>query len=142
MEKNNLKKQDQGQAVSSSDQNAERRVRKYIEISEEALNAIKGGKYVEGSLHVDKESGKILFNAWKRKSSRQSDDRVICQLENGWMKESASRIKFFNSVKKEIGLRMIDLAMHRNLKTGMQALAKDRILAGESLNNNECATKQ
>ena len=142
MEKINLKKQDQGQAVSSSDQNAERRVRKYIEISEEALNAIKGGKYVEGSLHVDKESGKILFNAWKRKSSRHSDDRVICQLENGWMKESASRYKFFNSVKKEIGLRMIDLSMHRALKTGMQAIAKDRMLAGESQIINGCTTKQ
>jgi hypothetical protein len=115
MEKKNLKKKVQGPTISSSDQNDERRVKKYIEISEEALNAIVSGKYVTGTLHRD---------------------------PNGWVMESAERIKFFNSVDKEIGQRMIEVTMYRDVKTGMQALAKDRILAGESLCKNECATKQ
>ena len=143
MGKNILKKQDQSQAVSGSDQRTERRVRKNIEIPEETLNAIKDGKYVVGSLHVDKETGKIVFNLWKSRIRKKSnDDRLVCVLPNGWVKESLQRIKFYNSVDKEIGQRMIEVTMYRNLKTGMQVLAKDRILAGKSLCKNECATKQ
>ena len=143
MEKNILKKQDQSQAVSSSDQNDVRRVKKYIEISEEALNAIESGKYVMGTLHRDPETNKIVFNLWKSRIRKKSgDDRLVCLLPNGWVKESLQRIKLFISVKKAIGQRMIEVEMHRDMKTGMEALAKDRILAGESLNNNECATKQ
>ena len=142
MGKNILKKKDQSQAVSSSDQNDVRRVKKYIEISEEALNAIVSGKYVTGTLHRDPETNKIVFNVWKRKPRKKTADRLVCKLPNGWVMESAERIKFFNSVDKEIGQRMIEVTMYRDVKTGMQALAKDRILAGESLCKNECATKQ
>ena len=142
MDKKNLKKKVQGPTISSSDQNDERRVKKYIEISEEALNAIVSGKYVTGTLHRDPETNKIVFNVWKRKPRKKTADRLVCKLPNGWVMESAERIKFFNSVDKEIGQRMIEVTMYRDVKTGMQALAKDRILAGESLNNSECATKQ
>jgi len=142
MDKKNLKKQDQSQAVTSSDQNDVRRVKKYIEISEEALNAIESGKYVTGTLHRDPKTNKIVFNVWKRKPRKKTADRLVCKLPNGWVMESAERIKFFNSVDKEIGQRMIEVTMYRNLKTGMQALALDRILAGEAQIINECATKQ
>ena len=129
MEKNILKKQDQSQAVSGSDQRTERRVRKNIEIPEETLNAIKDGKYVVGSLHVDKETGKIVFNIWKSRIRKKSnDDRLVCVLPNGWVKESLQRIKFFNSVKKAIGQRMIEVEMHRDLNTGMQAMERQNIL--------------
>jgi hypothetical protein len=129
MGKNILKKQDQSQTVSSSDQRTERRVRKNIEIPEETLNAIKDGKYVVGSLHVDKETGKIVFNIWKSRIRKKSnDDRLVCVLPNGWVKESLQRIKFFNSVKKAIGQRMIEVEMHRDLNTGMQAMERQNIL--------------
>ena len=108
-------------------------VKKYIMLSEEALKRLKEGKFVEGSLHVDKENGKIIFNAWNRKSPKRATDRLICELENGWLKESAERIKFFNSVKKEVGQRIIALAMHRDLKTAMQALLKENYLNDNNL---------
>ena len=79
-------------------------MKKFIAIEEEVLVRLLEGKYVEGSLHRDKWTGVITFNAWVRKSPKHPKDRVICQLENGWLKESAERIKFFNSVKKELGL--------------------------------------
>ena len=78
-------------------------VKKYIEIPEEALKSLKEGKFVEGSLHVNKNTGKIIFNAWKRKPKTSNKDRVICYHSNGWLKESENNLKFFASVNKRVG---------------------------------------
>ena len=104
-------------------------MRKYIEISEETLNAFESGKYVKGTLHRDPETNKIVFNAWKCKPRKKTADKLVCHLPNGWVKESPQRIKFFNSVKKAIGQRMIEVEMHRDLNTGMQAYEKQNILS-------------
>ena len=53
---------------------------------------------------------------------------MVCQLENGWLKESPQRYKFYNSVRKDLGRRMVDVVMHRELKTAMQALEIEEIL--------------
>ncbi len=102
-------------------------MKKYIEISEEVLAHLVNGKCVEGSLRRNKKTGKIIFRAYNRKSPFRHE-RVICQLENGWLKESSKRIKFYNSVKKELGRRMVDVVMHRELNTAMQALEIEEIL--------------
>ena len=78
-------------------------MKKYIEIPAEALENIENDKYVEGSL-------------------QKKRDRIIRQLENGWLKESATRIKFYNSVKKDLGFRLVNVAMHRDLKDAMSTL--------------------
>lgn len=80
-----------------------RKVIKKIEISEEALKAMKNAKYVEGSLHVDKETGKIVFNAFNRKPRSRKQDEVICYHGHGWMKMSENNLKFFASVPKRVG---------------------------------------
>ena len=41
-------------------------MKKYIIIDEEVIERLVEGKYVEGSLHRDKWTGAITFNAWKR----------------------------------------------------------------------------
>ena len=102
-------------------------MKKYIEIPAEALEKLENGKYVEGSLHKCKQTGKIVFNAYKR-LSRKKKDRIIRQLENGWLKESATRIKFYNSVKKELGRRMVEVVMHRDLKSAMDVMRIQEIL--------------
>ena len=102
-------------------------MKKYIEISEEVLAHLVDGKCVEGSLRRDEWTGRIAFRAYNRKSPFRHD-RVICQLENGWLKESPKRIKFYNSVKKELGRRLVDVVMHRELNTAMQALEIEEIL--------------
>ena len=96
-------------------------MKKYIEISEEVLERLNNGKYVEGSLHKDRDTKTILFRAYVRKS-REMKDKLICSLEHGWLMESATRYKFFNSVKKSIGLRLVYLAMFRELKDAMNRL--------------------
>ena len=102
-------------------------MRKYVEIPLEVMERLVEGKCVEGSLRRDEWTGRVTFRAYQRQS-RGRHERVVCQLENGWLKESPRRYKFFNSVKKELGRRMVDVVMHRELNTAMQALEIEEIL--------------
>ena len=102
-------------------------MRKYVEIPLEVMERLVEGKCVEGSLRRDEWTGKVTFRAYQRQS-RGRHERVVCQLENGWLKESPQRYKFSNSVKKELGRRMVDVVMHRELNTAMQALEIEEIL--------------
>lgn len=102
-------------------------MKKYVEMSEEVLTRLDEGKYVEGSFHKDQQTGKLIFRAYVR-MSRPRRDRLVCQLEHGWLKESPARYKFFNSVKKEVGLRLVSVAMHRELKEAMETLDVERLM--------------
>ena len=102
-------------------------MKKYIEMAAETLMSVDEGKYVAGSLHRDKVTGQIVFNAYRRTSPRPHD-RTVRHLEHGWLKESATRYKFFNSVKKEVGLRLVSLAMHRDLKEAIETLEIEQLL--------------
>ena len=103
-------------------------MKKYIELSSEAVARLKSGKCVEGSLRMNAETGKLTFNAWNRRAPKHSEERIIRQLEHGWLKESARRIKFFSSVKKDLGRRMVDVTIHRELRTAMSTLEVEEIL--------------
>ena len=104
------------------------KVKKYIEVPEEILFALAEGRYVEGSLHRDKDNSRIVFNVYNRKPGKRQPDRVICALEHGWLKESATRYKFFNSVKKSIGVRLVNVAMLRELKDAMDRLEVEELI--------------
>ena len=93
----------------------------------EVMERLVEGKCVEGSLRRDEWTGKVTFKAYQRQS-RTRQERVVCQLENGWLKESPQRYKFFSSVKKDLSRRIVDVVMHRELKTAMQALEIEEIL--------------
>ena len=103
-------------------------MRTNIILTSEAMERLKSGKCVEGSLRMNAETGKLTFNAWKRRSPKHSEERIIRHLEHGWLKESAKRIKFFSSVKKELGRRLVDVTIHRELKTAMTTLEVEEIL--------------
>ena len=102
-------------------------MKKYIDITKETMESLVDGKRVEGSLHRDRKSGSILFKAYNRQSRRRKD-RVIRLTEHGWLKESAKRYKFYNSVKKELGYRLVSVAMHRELKDAMSTLEVEDLL--------------
>ena len=102
-------------------------MRKYVEIPMEAIDRLMGDKCVEGSLRRDKQTGRIIFKAYNRQP-RDRHEHVVCQLENGWLKESPQRYKFYNSVRKDLGRRLVDVVMHRELNTAMQALEIEEIL--------------
>lgn len=102
-------------------------MRKFIEIPEEVVSRLVEGKYVEGSIHRNPKTGTLSFKAYNRQSCRKKD-RVIRQLEHGWLKESATRIKFFNSVKKELGFRLVSVAMHSDMQDAMNTLEVEDLL--------------
>ena len=113
--------------LASSRKTRKKNMKKIFNIDEEIMARLQGGKCVQGSLHMDKWTGRLTFNAFNRKP-RARHERVICQLENGWLKESPKRIKFYNSVKKELGQRMVDVVMHRELKHAMGVLEIEQLL--------------
>ena len=97
-------------------------IKKYIEIPEEILVGLAEGRYVEGSLHRDEWTGRLTFKAYNCQSQRRSKDTLVCPLETGWLKESPQRIKFYSSVKKELGVAEINNAMERDLNKAMSEL--------------------
>ena len=99
-------------------------MRKFVEIPLEVLERLVEGKCVEGSLRRDEWTGKVTFRAYQRQP-RERHERVVCQLENGWLKESPQRYKFYNSVRKDLGRRIVDVVMHRELNTAMEELEID-----------------
>ena len=101
-------------------------MKKYIQVLNalELMQRLATGKRVAGVLYVD-ESGHLTFKAYNR--TQRAKERTIAHLENGWLKESARRIKFFNSVKKEMSAEKIEYAMKREMSTAMNELAWERM---------------
>ena len=104
-------------------------MKKYIFVLDalELMTKLIVGKRVEGVLYMDENTGRLTFKAYNRQP-RQRQERVVCQLENGWLKESPQRYKFYNSVRKDLGRRIVDVVMHRELKTAMETLEIEEIL--------------
>ncbi|MBO4565460.1 MAG: hypothetical protein J5720_08500 [Bacteroidaceae bacterium] len=99
---------------------------KKIEIKNEkdVLNTLKSGRIVEGRLAlVTTDDGSILieFAAYNRQNKR-SKDKLIAELEHGWLKESPKRYKFFNSVKKTLTIPQVQLAMQSDMNMAMAEL--------------------
>ena len=104
------------------------KVRKYIEIPEEILVALSEGKYVEGSLHRDTDSCRLVFNVYNRKPRKRLRDKLIRYLEHGWVKESRDRIKIYESIPKIVGtVRMIGV-IDRETKDIKNALMTKEII--------------
>ena len=104
-------------------------MKKYIFILDalELMTKLIVGKRVEGVLYMDENTGRLTFKAYNRQPKKRHE-RVVCQLENGWLKESPQRYKFYNSVRKDLGRRIVDVVMHRELNTAMQTLEIEEIL--------------
>ena len=107
-------------------------MKKLIDLTTEVIDNLTNGKYVEGSLHKDKKTGKIVFRAYVRLSRFRKPDKLLRPLEHGWLKESPTRFKLYSSVKKELGYRLVSVAMHRDLKDAMSKLEVDEMLNANS----------
>ena len=104
------------------------RVKKYIEIPEEILVGLAEGKFVEGSLHRDKITGRIVFNVYNRKPHKRKKDKLLASLEHGWLKESPKCIKFYCALKKSIGIPRVLCAMDREMKVATAHLVDREIV--------------
>ena len=97
-------------------------MKKYIVIEEEVLVRLVSGKYVEGSLHRDKWTGLITFNAYNRQPRVREKDRMVKKLPWGWVKESLERIKVFGSFPKEYNTAAMMGMLDEHTKEAKSAL--------------------
>ena len=96
-----------------------------IEDVKEVLEMLRSGRVVDGRLALEEtDDGRtvIVFKAYNRKNKQRKPDKMLCPLESGWLKESAQRYKFYSSVKKDVGKRLVSVAMHRDLEFAMETL--------------------
>jgi hypothetical protein len=92
-----------------------------VEISEETWARMLTGKRVEGTLGLDKWTGKKDFNAFHRKA-RKLRDKIIKKLPWGWVKESKERIKVYESVPKELGMAQVLAVLNEEHEEAHEAL--------------------
>ncbi len=104
------------------------KIKKYIEFAEEILTSLAEGKYVQGALYRDEVTGKITFKAYNRKPRVRLKDRIIRYLEHGWVKESANRIKVYESIPKDIGTARVMNVLEREAKEAKNALMEREII--------------
>jgi hypothetical protein len=102
-----------------------RKMKKTIELTKETYAGIENNKKVPGVIYLDHETGRLVFKAFNRNKKR-AKDKIICELETGWLKESAQRVKFFSSVKKTIPTSNIRMAMSRDMYEGMEVFESFR----------------
>ncbi len=88
----------------------------------DAMSGLKKGKRIEGALYVDKGTGLLTFKPYFRKPRTYMADKLICYLEEGWVKESAERIKVHVSINKLLGMARIVSILERNTRDAKNAL--------------------
>ena len=94
-----------------------------VEISEEAYIRLMSGKSVPGQMKKALTTGVITFDDWKHKTKKQrSKDKLVHQLETGWVKESPEKYKVFLSIYKKLGLSRILSIIDRETKEAKTSL--------------------
>ena len=97
-------------------------MKKYIELSDAVIARLGCGKYVEGSLHRDAWTGKIIFNAYQRQQRKREKDQLVKKLPWGWVKESAKKLKVFGSFPKEYSTATVIGMLEEHTKDAKDAL--------------------
>ena len=88
------------------------------------------GKHVEGSLHRDKWTGVITFNAYNRLCKKRRKDELVKKLPWGWVKESATRHKRYTSVPIDLTLDEQLEIMDQENEQAKRALIESYIIDG------------
>ena len=98
-------------------------LKKYIHLEDaiELLERLLNGTRVQGVLFMDKTTGKLTFKPYYGRGHRKKD-RLICRMEHGWVKESAERIKLYDSVPKNLGAAYVSAILERETKVAKDAL--------------------
>ena len=99
-------------------------IKKFIWIMNalQVLEALASGKRLVGELYIDEATRQLTFKAFNRGGKKSKKDKTIRHLEHGWLKESAARVKVFESLPKHIGTASIIAALEREMKIAKEAL--------------------
>ena len=103
-------------------------MKKYIVIEEEVLVRLVSGKYVEGSLHRDKWTGMITFNAYNRLPRKRQKDDLLKKTPWGWLKASVERVKRFSSLPNDLSLNEKLAILDEENELVKQALIENYII--------------
>ena len=99
-----------------------------VEISEETWARMLTGKRVEGTLGIDRLTGKKDFRMFHRQTRSRLRDRLIKKLPWGWVKESKERYKTYTSVPKEMPLEAMVKAFGDDHDEAMQAIVDAELI--------------
>ena len=97
----------------------------------ELMEKLFDSKRVEGVLYKDQSTGMITFKAYNRQSRLRPKDRLVCELEHGWLRESPQRYKLFCSVKKTLGAVRVALAMKGDLERATSEMYLEEVIENE-----------
>jgi hypothetical protein len=77
-------------------------MRKFIEVSEETMNALLQGRCVKGSIRLTERG--VVFRAYNIQRRKRLSDIMLYRSANGWLKESTQRLKMWVSVPKDLSV--------------------------------------
>ena len=89
-----------------------------IEVLEKMLN----GRHVEGTLFIDKDTGRLTFRPYHRLSREHKMVELLKKTPWGWVKESVARIKVFGSFPKDVGTAQVMGLLEDNTRDAKNAL--------------------
>ena len=95
-------------------------MKRLVEISDEAYVRLLQGKNVVGTIAFNRGTGELTFKSFG--PSRRKKDLLLVLTESGWMKESKTKLKFFSSVDKRLGLFKVADTMNRDLQCAVNEL--------------------
>ena len=109
---------------------------KKIEIinESEVLKSLNKGVVVSGRL-VRKQLPNGMkvteFIPYNRRKRIRRADKLICELEHGWVKESAERVKVYDSLPKRLGTARITSILEREMSHAKNALMDRELFENE-----------
>ena len=104
------------------------KVKKYIEIPEEILVALAEGKYVEGSLHRDKDTHVLTFKAWNRTAPKHAKYRKTGDTDYGAIWKSDRHLLWREKFPLSMGLDRILTAMEADKNQAQNTVVTDYII--------------
>ena len=107
-------------------------IKKYVLMPEEILVRISEGKSVQGGMHLDVHTGRIVFNPHNliryNPNYQRPPKRLISQLDFGTLKESANNYIIYDSVPKKVGVARAIGLFERDLGHAKNALMDREII--------------
>ena len=99
-------------------------MKKYIFVLDaiKLLAMLASGKRVQGALFIDQNTGRLTFKPYYSRGLHGENDVLVKTLEHGWVKESAKRIKVYESMPKDIGTARMMSTLDREMKVAKEAL--------------------
>ncbi len=103
-------------------------MRKFIEISEEVCQLLMDGKYVEGSMHMEKPRKLIVFNNYKRTRPKHYPKVLLGRTDFGKVYRTRKRTKWSENMPSDLGAVRMARIMERDCKQAQEIIATAEIV--------------